>query len=68
MKYATEIGSDAMMYRPSFLKICSAIHKMMGGWGDRQRAYRSHKPIFFLKEEGKWAKTINNGPIGIWTL
>jgi hypothetical protein len=31
MKYAVEIGSGAMMYIPSFIKVGSAIHKLMGG-------------------------------------
>jgi hypothetical protein len=31
MKYAVEMGSDAMIYIPSFLKIGSAILKLTGG-------------------------------------
>jgi hypothetical protein len=31
MKYAIEVGSGAMMYIPSFVKIGLAIHKLMGG-------------------------------------
>jgi hypothetical protein len=31
MKYAFEMGSDAMMYIPSFLNISSAIQKLIGG-------------------------------------
>jgi hypothetical protein len=31
MKYAVEIGSDAMMYIPSFIKIGSGIRKLIGG-------------------------------------
>jgi hypothetical protein len=30
MKYAIEMGSGAMMYIPSFVKIGSAIQKLMG--------------------------------------
>jgi hypothetical protein len=31
MKYAVEMGSDAMIYIPSFIKSGSAIQKLMGG-------------------------------------
>jgi hypothetical protein len=31
MKYAIEIGSSAMIYIPSFIKIGSGIQKFMGG-------------------------------------
>jgi hypothetical protein len=31
MKYAVEIGSGAMMYIPSFIKIGSAIQELMSG-------------------------------------
>jgi heme/copper-type cytochrome/quinol oxidase subunit 1 len=31
MKYAVEIGSRAMIYIPSFIKISSAIQELMGG-------------------------------------
>jgi hypothetical protein len=31
MKYAVELGSDAVIYMPSFIKINSAIQKIMGG-------------------------------------
>jgi hypothetical protein len=38
MKYAIEMGSGAMMYIPSFIKIGSGILNSMGGTGftDRQ--------------------------------
>jgi hypothetical protein len=35
MKYAVELGSGAMMYIGSFVKIDSGIQKLMGG-GDTQ--------------------------------
>jgi hypothetical protein len=38
MKYATEIGSGAMIYIPSFIKIGSVIQKLMG-MGDSQTAW-----------------------------
>jgi hypothetical protein len=31
MKYAVEMGSDAMIYTPSFIKIGSGIQKLIGG-------------------------------------
>jgi hypothetical protein len=31
MKYAVEMGSGAMIYIPSFVKIGSGIQKLMGG-------------------------------------
>jgi hypothetical protein len=31
MKYAIEMGSGAMIYIPSFIKIGSCIQKLMGG-------------------------------------
>jgi hypothetical protein len=31
MKYAIKMGSDAMMYIPSFKKIGSGIQKLLGG-------------------------------------
>jgi hypothetical protein len=33
MKYAVEMGSDAMTYIPSFIKIGSGILKLLGGGG-----------------------------------
>jgi hypothetical protein len=30
MKYAVEMGSGAMIYTPSFMKITSTIQKLMG--------------------------------------
>jgi hypothetical protein len=33
MKYAVEMGSGAMLYTPSFIKIGSGIQKLMGGGG-----------------------------------
>jgi hypothetical protein len=36
MKYATEMGSGAVIYIPSFIKIGSGIQKLMGGIIHRQ--------------------------------
>jgi hypothetical protein len=33
MKYAVEMDSRAMIYIPSFMKISSDIHTLMGGGG-----------------------------------
>jgi hypothetical protein len=33
MKYAVEMGSGAMIYIPSFIKIGSDIQKLIGGGG-----------------------------------
>jgi hypothetical protein len=48
MKYATEMGSEAMIYIPNFIKTGSGIPKFMG-YTEKQRAQRLHKPtlIFF---------------------
>jgi hypothetical protein len=45
MKYAFEMGSVAMIYIPSFVKIGSGIQKFIGGgYTDTQTGWRSHKP------------------------
>jgi hypothetical protein len=36
MKHAVEMGSGAMIYLPSFIKIGSGIQKLMGGLTDTQ--------------------------------
>jgi hypothetical protein len=40
MKYAVEMGSGAMIYIPSFIKIGSAIQKLIGGYTYRQHGDR----------------------------
>jgi hypothetical protein len=51
VKYAAvDMGSGAMMYIPSFIKIGSDIQKLIeGGGGDSHThtAWCSHKPTFF---------------------
>jgi hypothetical protein len=45
MKHAVEMGSDAMIYIPDFIKIGSGIQKLMGGGlTDTLTAFKSHKP------------------------
>jgi hypothetical protein len=41
MKYAVEMGSGAMVYIPSYIKIGSSVQKLIGG---SQPGWRSHKP------------------------
>jgi hypothetical protein len=48
MKYNFEMGSGAMIYIPSLLKIGSAIPKLTGG--GIQTFWRSCKPIFILSK------------------
>jgi hypothetical protein len=46
MKYAVEMGSGAMIYILSFIKIGSGIQKLI--LGDTQTAWRCHKPTFMF--------------------
>jgi hypothetical protein len=52
MNYAVEMGLDAMIYIPKFIKTASCIQKLMG-WGDsqtdRQRANYPISLLFFFK-------------------
>jgi hypothetical protein len=49
MKYAVEIGSSAMIYIPSFVKIGSGSQKLIGEdtQTHRQRGYRISLLLFF---------------------
>jgi hypothetical protein len=38
MKYAVEMGSGAMMYMPSFIKIISGVQKLLRGDSQTHRA------------------------------
>jgi hypothetical protein len=51
MKYAIEMGSDAMVYIPCFIKIGSGIQKLIEGDTDTQTAPRSRKLILFFKNK-----------------
>jgi hypothetical protein len=42
MKYAVEMGSGAMIYKPSFVKIGSGTQKFMGG-GEGGRHIQKHR-------------------------
>jgi hypothetical protein len=52
MKYAVEMGSGAMINIPGFMKIGSAIQKLVGWeWGvgiHRRTEWRSHKSTFLI--------------------
>jgi hypothetical protein len=39
MKYAVEMGTSAVMYIPSFIKIGSGIQKLMGVYRGTQTAW-----------------------------
>jgi hypothetical protein len=51
MKYATEMGSNAMIYIPSFIKIGSAIQKLKVGEVHRHtdRKVISYAYLYFFK-------------------
>jgi hypothetical protein len=50
MKYAVEMGSGAMIYVPSLIKIGSGIQKLIRGDTQTQTAWKSHKPTFIFSE------------------
>jgi hypothetical protein len=49
VKYATEMGSGAMIYIPSFIKIGSGIQKLIER--DTQTAWRSYNSTFIFKNK-----------------
>jgi hypothetical protein len=51
-------------YRPNFIKICSAIQRLMGGGGgytDTPTAWRSHKPTLIFQNKESRLKTVHWG-------
>jgi hypothetical protein len=48
MNYAIEMGSSTMICISSFIKIGSAIRKLIGE--DTQAAWRLHKPTFIFSK------------------
>jgi hypothetical protein len=61
MKYPVEMGSGAMIYIPSFIKIDSSIRKLIGGNPPthRQHGDRIRLLSFFLnKESGLKNRTV----------
>jgi hypothetical protein len=55
MKYAVEMGSDAMMYIPSFIKSALAIQKLIG-WDNRHTDIPHKLTLFFQNKEGSLKK------------
>jgi hypothetical protein len=54
MKYTAEMGSGAMMYKPSFIKTDPAI-QIVNRRRDTKTTLRSHKPTFIFSKLIKWA-------------
>jgi hypothetical protein len=52
MKFAVKMGSDAMIYIPSFIKIGSGIQKLIDTQTDTdtQTVWRLHKPTFIFSK------------------
>jgi hypothetical protein len=59
MKYAVEMGSVAIIYIPSFIKIDSGIQKVIGGdsWTRRAHGDLISPPLFF-QNKGSGLKRI----------
>jgi hypothetical protein len=51
MKYAVEMGSDSVIYIPSFIKIGSGIQNLFGGYTDGQQGDLLSLLLFFQNEE-----------------
>jgi hypothetical protein len=49
MKYASEMGSETMMYMPCFIKFGSGVQKLLGGGGGirTQQGDRVSPLLFF---------------------
>jgi hypothetical protein len=58
MNYAVEMGLDAMICTPRFIKSDLGNQTLIGGYIYRQTARWSHKPPFIFSEKGK--QTINS--------
>jgi hypothetical protein len=52
-KYAVEMGSDAMIYVPNFLKIALVIQKLIGVFTDTQTACSLNLLNFFQNKENR---------------
>jgi hypothetical protein len=61
MKYADEMGSGAMIYIPSFIKIGSVIQKLMG-WGGLHRQHGNiiSLHLFFQNKASRLKKRRNS--------
>jgi hypothetical protein len=53
MKYAVEMGSGAMIYIPSFMKIGSGIQKLIRGNTQTQRQQGDLISLLFFSKYGK---------------
>jgi hypothetical protein len=49
MKYAVEMGSGAIIYIPSLIKIRSGIQKLVGGFTHTDSMVISYAYVYFLK-------------------
>jgi hypothetical protein len=62
MNYDVEMGSGAMIYVPSFIKIDSAIQQLIRGESQTQTEWRSHTPLwssgqsFWLQIQRSWVR------------
>jgi hypothetical protein len=50
MKYTVEMGSGAMIYKPSFIKTGSCIQKLI--WDVHIQLHTSHKPTIIFSRQG----------------
>jgi hypothetical protein len=50
MKHSVEMGSGAMTFIPSFIKIGPGIQTLIGGYRDPQTAWRYHKPTSIFEK------------------
>jgi hypothetical protein len=63
MKQIIEMGSDAMIYTPSFIKIASSIQKFMGRGKVDSQTHREHGDfisilLFFHNNESSLKKDV----------
>jgi hypothetical protein len=50
MKYAVQIGSDAMIFIPSFIKTCSGTQKLMGGYANMDSIGSYPRKLFGVRK------------------
>jgi hypothetical protein len=56
MKYAVEMGSGAVIYTPSLIKMCSGVHKLIWGFTERQHGDLVSLFLFFKNKESRLKK------------
>jgi hypothetical protein len=54
------MGSGAMIYIPCFIKIGSAIQKLIRGYTDTHTTWRSQEPTFIFSSQNKENRLILN--------